>query len=500
MIPLDDVLEALDLSRAEPGAGLLQALFERFNACVPFETATKIVRDEEVSAHDDKPRRPEIFWADHLALGAGGTCFARVAAFDAVLSALGFSSRRILGRVSRDFDHAALVVEAGGKPWLCDVGFPLPALLPLEGEEVETPHGRFFICRTTVKAGDLHGHSRICDLACAGMEATALLAGLPVFRDMYLSDGLFLDTETTGLVGGTGIFPFLIGLGWFEASSFVTCQLFARDFSEEGAMLRYFSELASEKRFLVTFNGKAFDLNLLGTRFILNRCREPLTAMPHIDLLHPSRRVLAHRLENARLSTIEAQVLGVEREGDIPGFEIPQRYFDWLRRRDGSLMGDVFMHNRMDVVSMASLLKYLADLVDERQEMGRSHHGDLLKVAGLVQERGDNEKAGSMLEALTSSLHREVAASARQSLSLIYKKDCRWEDAASLWQSLLSSNPYDFFAVEELAKFYEHRTREYEKALNLVARLLDEAPHLDDDERASAEHRLRRLLHKMAPQ
>lgn len=145
MIPLDDVLEALDLSRAEPGAGLLQALFERFNACVPFETATKIVRDEEVSAHDDKPRRPEIFWADHLALGAGGTCFARVAAFDAVLSALGFSSRRILGRVSRDFDHAALVVEAGGKPWLCDVGFPLPALLPLEGEEVETPHGTVFL-------------------------------------------------------------------------------------------------------------------------------------------------------------------------------------------------------------------------------------------------------------------------------------------------------------------------------------------------------------------
>ena len=183
-------------------------------------------------------------------------------------------------------------------------------------------------------------------------------------------------------MGGTGTFPFLIGLGWFEAGSFVTCQLFARDFSEEGAMLRYLSELASGKQFLVTFNGRAYDLNLLATRFILNRCRDTLSAMPHIDLLHPSRRILAHRLENARLSTIETHVLGVERDGDVPGFEIPQRYFDWLRQRDGRLLEDVFTHNRLDVVSMASLLKYLTDLVEDSQEMEHSHHGDLLKLAG----------------------------------------------------------------------------------------------------------------------
>ncbi len=163
------------------------------------------------------------------------------------------------------------------------------------------------------------------------MEATAFLAGPRMSQDMSIEDGLFLDTETTGLAGGTGTFPFLIGLGWFEAGSFVTCQLFARDFSEERAMLRYLSELASGKQFLVTFNGKAYDLNLLAARFILNRSPDTLTTMPHIDLLHPSRRIFAHRLENARLSTIETHVLGVKREGDVPGFEIPQRYFDWLQ-------------------------------------------------------------------------------------------------------------------------------------------------------------------------
>ena len=367
----------------------------------------------------------------------------------------------------------------------------------VSGEEAHTPLGSFFVSRTTFKAGDLHGYARICDLACASMEATALLAGCPMVKGASLSDGLFLDTETTGLAGGTGTFPFLIGLGWFEASSFVTCQLFARDFSEERAMLSHLGELASIKQFLVTFNGKAFDMNLLATRFILNRCREALTPLPHIDLLHLSRRILGHRLEDARLSTIEAQVLGVEREGDVPGFEIPQRYFDWLRKRDGRLLGDIFTHNRLDIISMASLLKYLTDLIDdERAEEG--HHGDLLKAARLLHERGAGEKAGKMLEGLVSSGYGDVAKSARRSLSLLYKKALRWEEAAGLWQDLVSSDPCDFFAVEELAKFYEHHTHELGKASQLVQRLLTEAAGLSDEERTSAERRLRRLLDKSA--
>jgi uncharacterized protein len=373
---------------------------------------------------------------------------------------------------------------------------PLEHVVP--GEETQTPHGTFYLSRIVMNAGALHGNARICDFACVSMEATAFLANIQMTQDVSLSDGLFLDTETTGLMGGTGTFPFLIGLGWFEAGSFVTCQLFARDFSEETAILRYLSELASLKKFLVTFNGKAYDLNLLTARFILNRCRDSLASMPHIDLLHPSRRILAHRLENARLSTIETHVLGVERDGDVPGFEIPQRYFDWLRQRDGRLLGDIFTHNRLDIVSLASLLKYLTDLIEDSQEMGHSHPGDLLKLAGLIHEHGDCEKAGRMLEVLISSHHRDVAMGAQQSLSLIYKRAHRWEEAAELWQDLVASDPCDYFAVEELAKFYEHHTRECDKALQLVQNLLNEAGCLSDVERASAEYRLRRLLHKVS--
>jgi arylamine N-acetyltransferase len=137
-LPVDEILEGLDLSRAEPGIGFLEALFTRFNSKVPFETASKIVRNAEVADAAEKPRWPAVFWREHLEKGAGGTCFARVAAFDALLGELGFSTRKVFGRVERDFDHAALLVSDRGRLWICDVGFPLPALLPAGESRVET--------------------------------------------------------------------------------------------------------------------------------------------------------------------------------------------------------------------------------------------------------------------------------------------------------------------------------------------------------------------------
>lgn len=374
--------------------------------------------------------------------------------------------------------------------------------LPLEhavaGEEVQTQHGTFFMSRNIIDAGDFYGYSRVRDLACPSMPAAAFLTGHRPFVDMLITDGLFLDTETTGLSGGTGTFPFLIGLGWFENDSFVTCQLLSRDFSEEVAALRYLSELASGRQFLVTFNGKAYDINLLATRFILNRSHDRLAGMPHIDLLHPSRRIFAHRLENTRLSTIESQILGVRREGDVPGFEIPQRYFDWLRQRDGMFLKDVFEHNRMDIISMASLLKHLTDLVKNTVEIENCHHGDLLKLAMFLHERGDAARSLPVFELLVASPHPDVAAGARRSLSIIYKKMRRWDDAVHLWQILADDQPHDIFAIEELAKFYEHQTRELEKALQLVRRLLDHAPHLSQAACISLEYRYQRLLKKLS--
>jgi len=374
--------------------------------------------------------------------------------------------------------------------------------LPLEdavaGEEVHAPHGKFFMSRITHHAEDFYGYNRIRDCACPSMPAAAFLTGHQPFADMSITGGLFLDTETTGLSGGTGTFPFLIGLGWFENDSFITCQLFARDFSEEAAVLQYLAELASDRQFLITFNGKAYDVNLLTTRFILNRSRDRLAGMPHIDLLHPCRRIFAHRLENSRLSTLESHILGVKREGDVPGFEIPQRYFDWLRHRDGMFLKDVFEHNRMDIVSMAALFKHVTDLVELNVEIDNGHHGDLFKLALLIYERGDIQRSGRMFETLTLSPHPDVATGARRSLSLIYKKLRRWDDAVHLWQTLAEENRHDIFAIEELAKFYEHHTRETEKALQIVRSLLDQSSHLTEGACLSLEYRYQRLLKKLS--
>ncbi|MFY9549921.1 MAG: arylamine N-acetyltransferase [Thermoanaerobaculia bacterium] len=138
MIPVDEILEALDLSRAQPGSGFLEALFARFNAKVPFENASKIVRDAKTASPEEKPRTPHVFWSEHLERGAGGTCFARVAAFQALLDGLGFQTRKLLGRVESDEDHAALLISTPAGETIADVGFPLPALLPARAGRVET--------------------------------------------------------------------------------------------------------------------------------------------------------------------------------------------------------------------------------------------------------------------------------------------------------------------------------------------------------------------------
>jgi hypothetical protein len=148
MLPIEEILDALDLSQAEPGIGFLAALFDRFNARVPFETATKILRNQRVTDPEGKPRRADTFWKDHLERGAGGTCFARVAAFETLLTALGFEARKVLGRVERDLDHAALLVSQGQKVWICDVGYPLPALVPAAAGQVETALGTLAVSKT----------------------------------------------------------------------------------------------------------------------------------------------------------------------------------------------------------------------------------------------------------------------------------------------------------------------------------------------------------------
>jgi uncharacterized protein len=367
----------------------------------------------------------------------------------------------------------------------------------LEGSEIENEQGRFFLVSDVVQGSSRHGHRNIRDAFDFDMSAAAMLANNPAISGYHSSDALFLDTETTGLSGGTGTMAFLIGLGWFEEGHFQVRQLLARDFGEEKAALVYLKEIAAGKKFLVTFNGKAFDVNLLTTRFIMNRMPGDLAGLPHLDLLHPSRRILGHRLENCRLVTLEADVLGVEREGDIPGWEIPQRYFDWLKRRDPRLLSDIFEHNRLDVISMATLTAHLVEILTAQAAAKYTHADDYLAAARLHLMRANAPGAQKILNIFHEDACPEFSSQSNRKLSQLYKRTGRMDEAAHIWQQMAACQPVEFYAISELAKYLEHSQRDYHQAKALIEKALTNNNSFIENERDSLLHRLQRLNKKL---
>lgn len=374
--------------------------------------------------------------------------------------------------------------------------FPLADVI--EGQEHANHAGAFYVRESRVDTDTRHGHLRIGDFAGVSMEAASLLADNASLAGYRLEEGLFLDTETTGLAGGTGTVAFLIGLGWFDRGSFIVRQIFARDFAEERAALVHLAEIAAGRRFLVSFNGRTFDVGLLSTRYIMNRLQSPLTDMPHLDLLYPARRLIAHRLENCRLSTIETQVLGLIRSNDVPGAEIPQRYFDWLRRGDARLLRDVFTHNRLDIVSLAALMGHLAWLTQDGRDIAADAR-DLLAVARLCAERQRTGQAQHLLLTLAASPEPAIRAASRKTLSLLYKRTGRIQDAVGIWRDMIREDPEDRFALIELAKWYEHRAQDHAVALMLVGNALRHAGgSTTAAETEALLHRLQRLQRRQA--
>ena len=387
------------------------------------------------------------------------------------------------------------------------LGPGLPLTEVVAGEEITVTAGRFFCVDS--RWGGTHRHGACClgELSPLDMTGVALLANNRAMVDLDFTKGVFLDTETTGLAGGAGTLAFLIGLGWFEGSGFAVKQLFMRDHSEERAVLSFLRELMADRHFLVTFNGKAFDVNLLAGRFVLNRLADPLTPLPHLDLLHPARRLLGHRLENVRLVTLEGEILGLEREGDIPGHEIPQRYFDWLRYRDGRLMDAVFHHNRLDVISMAALTTCLTGMLAPSGETMRPiPPRDMLAAARLLIHRGEGEAARRLLEEARRGACPETAREAVCLLSLLHKRAGEWSQAVALWKEMIVQDrdrpgSRDIFPLVELAKWSEHRAHDYRQALKLACRALQTlSPGAPAEEAALLRRRIARLEHRLRKQ
>ncbi|MDI6726554.1 MAG: ribonuclease H-like domain-containing protein, partial [Smithellaceae bacterium] len=354
-----------------------------------------------------------------------------------------------------------------GRAKLTSAKYCLPLGELVRGEEAENHLGKFFLAQHSTEQDKQHILLRQA-ISGTCMDRLAMIMNDQRLPTVKIEETIFLDTETTGLSGGSGTFPFMIGLGFLRQNSFLTRQIFCRDYSEEPAALACLREEVKGKRFLVTFNGKAFDLNLLAARYIINRQENPFTGLIHLDLLHESRRLLSHRLDNHRLTNIEEQLLGIKRTGDLPGAEIPGRYFAWLSRRDPHLVKDIFKHNRLDVLSLAALMGYLSRFLGCLDELQNLEHRDILSLARFFLRRKDRDETERLLLVCAESEDRPVRQDARGMLALLNKRQGLWERAVSLWEAMLIDDPQDLQPRVELAKWHEHQNARPGKALELV--------------------------------
>jgi len=282
---------------------------------------------------------------------------------------------------------------------------------------------------------------------------------------------LFLDTETTGLAGGTGTYAFLIGLGWWDAGGLQVEQFFMRDFTEEYSILHELSTRVVERPVLVTFNGKSFDWPLLENRFTMTRSIAAPKLAAHLDLLHPARALWKLRLGSVRLTELERHVLdaprlGWHRENDVASALIPQFYFDYLRGGSAEPLAGVVRHNQMDLRGLAALFGKINTLLSEPADSANEIESlDLFGLSRFLQRRGDSDRAHSACaQALTIGLPAEFRPKARRDLALMAKRRGEHERAAEIWLDMVADLHEGIHACEQLAIYYERHAKDLAKA------------------------------------
>jgi len=315
---------------------------------------------------------------------------------------------------------------------------------------------------------------------------------------------LYLDTETTGLDSGTGTLVFLIGCGWFEEDAFVLHQELVRDFPDEPRALAAFAELLGRFETLVSFNGKCFDVDRLKMRMTLKRIPHRLDHLPHLDLLFPARRLLGLALaaEGCGLQVLERHSLGVRRKEDIPGREVPERFFTWLNTGDDDQLRPVLRHNRLDILSLVTLTAHLLERAAAPVEMAADPL-EAFSAARFLFQHSDRADADAQAiagyeRALEGSISTRVRHRARRDLSLILKGQGRTAEAIAVWEEMANHRRRDPWPLEELAKATEHSTHDLDGAERWTLRLLEVCKAHLPERVADVEHRLARVRRKRA--
>jgi tetratricopeptide (TPR) repeat protein len=382
----------------------------------------------------------------------------------------------------------------------------------LGGRVVSNPHGRALIIDRRYESDRFHGTRRVgaCEVP-DGDLLRVLDPRLPP-PDGVGERTLFVDLETTGLSGGAGTVAFLVGIGWFDMGAFQVRQFLLTSYASERALLCAVADCFDAASLLVTYNGKTFDVPVMETRWLFHRMPMPLESVRHFDMLHPARRLWRRRgevadSEGCRLGTLERVLCDVTRVGDVPGMDIPARYFRFLRSGDALPLEPVLEHNRLDLISLAAVAAHAVDLV--------AHGGERCRDAAEAVALGRvYERAGSIDRALACFNHAagdpsapvEVTGEALYRLGVRLRRDRRFAEAADAWRRILELKTRRHsgqellatlrqYATEALAVHHEHRERDLEGARELALRLLDDETF---DEGGRARHRLARIDRKLA--
>lgn len=378
------------------------------------------------------------------------------------------------------------------------------------GQDVETEDGVCYRIERRVPLSGRLGNLPFASLSHFDSNLAALLGREPRVAGCAPQEIAFFDTETTGM-GGAGTKIFLAGTGWLEpeAGFFKVVQFFMHDYDGEAALLRALHTELSRFRAVATYNGKRFDWPLFQERLILNRLRLPLPHA-HYDVLHPTRRLWRRVATNCALVTLEEELLGHRRAHDVPGEEVPFRYFQYLREQNPSLLLDVFEHNRQDILSLAMLTalnhQVVGSVVDGATPQSSSDlEIDWLSVGRLWESLGKHEEAFRAYHRAIESPASDPAAEALLAVASLFKRTGRNVEAVPYWRRCLESPEpsWRLAALEELAKFEEWRAgrpREAKEYTESALALLSEFTTAPETLRERFEIRRERLTRKSTRQ
>ena len=370
----------------------------------------------------------------------------------------------------------------------------------VDGNFIPTPRGDVFIAEQVYPLNHIYGSSPL--ISELPFSLISQWANDSQIMELPLTKFAFLDTETSGLSGGTGTYAFLVGVARFTEDHFVVQQFFMRDPAEEPALLEGLAKFLAPCDALVTFNGKAFDAPLLSTRYRLHQIPIPYKEYSHLDLLPLARRLWRDRLESRTLKYLEEHVLGLTRSSEeVPGYEVPWLYFDYLRTGDARPLSGVFYHNAMDVVAMAALLAHMNDMLETPFD-GKVQHGlDFVALGKLFEDLGHWDESARLFErGLEFGLHESDFGVAVKRLSILQKRRGDMDEAIRLWEE--SAKRGHLYAFIELAKFYEHKQRDVKSALEWTKAALRQVEQVDMPAYVrkhwvgEIEHRMERLKRK----